>query len=161
MSSTLFEKICAGEIPADIVYQDDQCVCFRDIGPQAPTHLLLVPRKPIPRLSLADEGDAALLGHMMLAAGKIARSLGIDESGFRLVINNGPDAGEAVRICTCTSWPGGSWNGLPARPQRLSVLPAAGARVIPASADAGAALSACQARNQPVRCIYEKIAGRA
>ena len=59
-------------------------------------HLLLVPRKPIPRLSLADEGDAALLGHMMLAAGKIARSLGIDESGFRLVINNGPDAGEAV-----------------------------------------------------------------
>ena len=96
MSSTLFEKICAGEIPADIVYQDDQCVCFRDIGPQAPTHLLLVTRKPIPRLSLADEGDAALLGHMMLAAGKIARSLGIDESGFRLVINNGPDAGEAV-----------------------------------------------------------------
>lgn len=96
MSSTLFEKICAGEIPADIVYQDDQCVCFRDIGPQAPTHLLLVPRKPILRLSLADEGDAALLGHMMLAAGKIARSLGIDESGFRLVINNGPDAGEAV-----------------------------------------------------------------
>ena len=96
MSSTLFEKICAGEIPADIVYQDDQCVCFRDIGPQAPTHLLLVPRKPIPRLSLADEGDAALLGHMMLAAGNIARSLGIDESGFRLVINNGPDAGEAV-----------------------------------------------------------------
>ena len=96
MSSTLFEKICAGEIPADIVYQDDQCVCFRDIGPQAPTHLLLVPRKPIPRLSLADEGDAALLGHMMVAAGKIARSLGIDESGFRLVINNGPDAGEAV-----------------------------------------------------------------
>ena len=96
MSSTLFEKICAGEIPADIVYQDDQCVCFRDIGLQAPTHLLLVPRKPIPRLSLADEGDAALLGHMMLAAGKIARSLGIDESGFRLVINNGPDAGEAV-----------------------------------------------------------------
>ena len=96
MSSTLFEKICAGEIPADIVYQDDQCVCFRDIGPQAPTHLLLVPRKHIPRLSLADEGDAALLGLMMLAAGKIARSLGIDESGFRLVINNGPDAGEAV-----------------------------------------------------------------
>lgn len=96
MSSTLFEKICAGEIPADIVYQDDRCVCFRDIGPQAPTHLLLVPRKPIPRLSLADEGDAALLGHMMLAAGKIARSLGIDESGFRFVINNGPDAGEAV-----------------------------------------------------------------
>lgn len=96
MSATLFEKICLGEIPADIVYQDDQCVCFRDISPQAPTHLLLVPRKPIPRLSVAGEDDAPLLGHMMLAAGSIVRSLGIDKSGFRLVINNGPDAGEAV-----------------------------------------------------------------
>ena len=75
MAATLFEKICSGEIPADIVYQDEQCVCFRDISPQAPEHLLLVPRKPIPRL---------------------ARTLHLDESGFRLVINNGPDAGEAV-----------------------------------------------------------------
>lgn len=96
MSATLFEKICSGEIPADIVYQDDLCVCFRDISPQAPTHLLLVPRKPIPRLSEAGEEDAFLLGHMMLAAGRIARTLGIDGPGFRLVINNGPDAGEAV-----------------------------------------------------------------
>lgn len=96
MSLTLFEKICSGEIPAEIVYQDDLCVCFRDISPQAPTHLLLVPRKPLPRLSLAGEEDAALLGHLMLTAGRIARSCGIDESGFRLVINNGPDAGEAV-----------------------------------------------------------------
>ena len=85
MAATLFEKICSGEIPADIVYQDDLCVCFRDISPQAPEHLLLVPRKPIPRLSEAGEEDAALLGHMMLA-----------EGGFRLVINNGHDAGEAV-----------------------------------------------------------------
>ena len=68
MAATLFEKICSGEIPADIVYQDEQCVCFRDISPQAPEHLLLVPRKPIPRLSGAGEEDAALLGHMMLAA---------------------------------------------------------------------------------------------
>lgn len=96
MSATLFEKICTGEIPADIVYQDDWCVCFRDISPQAPVHLLLVPRKPIPRLSLAAKDDAALLGHMMMAAGDIARSMGIDRTGFRLVINNGPDAGEAV-----------------------------------------------------------------
>ncbi len=94
--STLFEKICGGEIPADIVYADEQCVCFRDISPQAPTHVLLVPRKPIARLAEATAEDAALLGHMMLAAGKIARQLGIDESGFRLAINNGPDAGEAV-----------------------------------------------------------------
>lgn len=96
MAATLFEKICSGEIPADIVYQDEQCVCFRDISPQAPEHLLLVPRKPIPRLSGAGEEDAALLGHMMLAAGRIARTLHLDESGFRLVINSGPDAGEAV-----------------------------------------------------------------
>ncbi len=93
---TLFEKICAGEIPADIVYQDELCVCFRDISPQAPTHLLLVPRKPIARLAEATADDAALLGHMMLTVGKIARELGIEESGFRLAINNGPDAGEAV-----------------------------------------------------------------
>ena len=96
MAATLFEKICSGEIPADIVYQDDLCVCFRDISPQAPEHLLLVPRKPIPRLSEAGEEDAALLGHMMLAVGRIARTLHLDEGGFRLVINNGHDAGEAV-----------------------------------------------------------------
>ncbi len=93
---TLFEKICAGEIPADIVYQDELCVCFRDISPQAPTHLLLVPRKPIARLAEATADDTPLLGHMMLAVGKIARKLGIEKSGFRLAINNGPDAGEAV-----------------------------------------------------------------
>ena len=81
MAATLFEKICSGEIPADIVYQDDLCVCFRDISPQAPEHLLLVPRKPIPRLS---------------EVGRIARTLHLDEGGFRLVINNGHDAGEAV-----------------------------------------------------------------
>ncbi len=94
--STLFEKICTGEIPADIVYSDELCVCFRDISPQAPTHVLLVPRKPVARLAEATAEDAALLGHMMLVVGKIARELGIDESGFRLAINNGPDAGEAV-----------------------------------------------------------------
>ncbi|MDO4411421.1 MAG: histidine triad nucleotide-binding protein [Akkermansia sp.] len=94
--ATLFEKICTGEIPADIVYQDEVCVCFRDINPGAPTHVLLVPRKAIPRLAMAQEDDAALLGHMLLTVGKVARLLGVDESGFRLVINNGPHAGETV-----------------------------------------------------------------
>lgn len=94
--ATLFEKICTGEIPADIVYQDEVCVCFRDINPGAPTHVLLVPRKAIPRLAMAQEDDAALLGHMLLIVGKVARLLGVDESGFRLVINNGPHAGETV-----------------------------------------------------------------
>ena len=70
MAATLFEKICSGEIPADIVYQDDLCVCFRDISPQAPEHLLLVPRKPIPRLSEAGEEDAALLAKDVLACGQ-------------------------------------------------------------------------------------------
>ncbi len=94
--ATLFEKICSGEIPADIVYQDELCVCFRDINPGAPTHVLLVPRKAIPRLAMAQEDDASLLGHMLLTVGKVAHLLGVDESGFRLVINNGPHAGETV-----------------------------------------------------------------
>ncbi len=93
---TLFEKICQGEIPADIVYQDDRCVCFRDIAPQAPTHLLLVPRKPIPRIGEATSDDQELLGHMLLQVSHIARSVGISESGFRVVMNNGQDGGEAV-----------------------------------------------------------------
>jgi histidine triad (HIT) family protein len=94
--ATLFEKICQGEIPADIVYQDDHCVCFRDIAPQAPTHLLLVPRKPIPRIGEATADDKELLGHMLLQVSHIARSVGISESGFRVVMNNGRDGGEAV-----------------------------------------------------------------
>jgi len=93
---TLFEKICDKEIPADIVHEDDLCVCFRDISPQAPVHLLLVPRKPIPRVGLAEPGDQALLGHLLLTAGAIARSQGFAEDGFRVVLNNGSDAGEAV-----------------------------------------------------------------
>ncbi len=96
MEKTLFEKICEGEIPADIVYQDDLCVCFKDISPQAPVHLLLVPRQVITRIALAQEDQACLLGHLMLKAGEIARLVGIADSGFRLVINNGPDAGEVV-----------------------------------------------------------------
>ena len=96
MEKTLFQKIADGEIPATIVYSDDRCVCFRDIQPQAQSHLLLVPRKPIPRIEKAEEEDAGLLGHLMLCVGRIARQEGLDEEGFRVVMNNGPAAGEAV-----------------------------------------------------------------
>ena len=94
--ATLFEKICAREIPADIIYEDDFCLCFRDIAPQAPTHLLLIPRKPLECVALAQAEDQLLLGHLLLKAGDIARQLGFAENGFRLVINNGSDGGEAV-----------------------------------------------------------------
>lgn len=93
---TLFQKICDKEIPATIIHEDDLCVAFRDISPQAPTHILIVPRKPITRIALAQPEDAAVLGHLLLIAGNVARAEGIHESGFRLVINNGPDGGEAV-----------------------------------------------------------------
>jgi histidine triad (HIT) family protein len=93
---TLFEKICDKEIPATIVHEDDLCVAFRDIAPQAPVHILIIPRKPITRVGLAGEEDESLLGHLLLTAAKVARSGDIAESGYRLVINNGRDGGEAV-----------------------------------------------------------------
>ena len=93
--TTLFSKIISREIPADIVYEDEHCLAFRDINPQAPTHVLLIPKKEIPRLADATVEDQALLGHMMLAAGKIARQLGIGDA-FRLVTNNGAEAGQSV-----------------------------------------------------------------
>lgn len=93
---TLFEKICAREIPAAILHEDELCVAFRDISPQAPVHILVIPRRPVPRVGLADNEDAALLGHLLLTAAAVARSEGIAESGYRLVINNGPNGGEAV-----------------------------------------------------------------
>lgn len=93
---TLFEKICDKEIPARIVHEDDRCVAFHDISPQAPLHVLIVPRKAIPRVGLAAQDDGAELGHLLLTAAQIARAEGVAESGYRLVINNGPDGGEAV-----------------------------------------------------------------
>jgi histidine triad (HIT) family protein len=93
--TTLFSKIIAREIPADIVYEDEHCLAFRDINPQAPTHVLLVPKKEIPRLADAEAGDAALMGHLLLAAGKVARQLGVGDA-FRLVVNNGAEAGQTV-----------------------------------------------------------------
>jgi histidine triad (HIT) family protein len=101
MNKTLFEKIIAGEIPAEIVYEDDLVVAFRDIKPQAPTHVLIVPRKPIPRLAEATPEDQQVLGHLLLKATEVANKLGLTQSGFRLVFNNGPDAGEAVPHVHC------------------------------------------------------------
>lgn len=95
---TLFEKIIAREIPADIVYEDEFCLAFRDIAPQAPTHLLLVPKRVIPRLGDAVASDADLLGHLLISAGVIAREQGFADinEGFRLVINHGRNGGETV-----------------------------------------------------------------
>ena len=93
--ATLFSKIITREIPADIVYEDTHCLAFRDINPQAPTHVLLIPKQEIPRLADAQDADQALLGHLMLAAGKVARQLGVEDA-FRLIVNNGADAGQTV-----------------------------------------------------------------
>jgi histidine triad (HIT) family protein len=93
---TLFEKIIAREIPADIVYEDDLVLAFNDINPQAPTHVLVIPKKPIPRIAEAKPEDHQVLGHLLLKAREIAADLGLQENGFRLVINNGKDGGESV-----------------------------------------------------------------
>lgn len=92
---TLFEKIIAREIPANIVFEDDLCLAFRDIAPQAPTHILVVPKKLIPRICDASPEDQGLLGHLLLTAAKIARTENLAE-GFRIVINNGSHGGETV-----------------------------------------------------------------
>ena len=93
--STLFTKIIRREIPADIVYEDDQCIAIRDINPQAPTHVLVIPKKEITRLSDAVPEDQALLGHLVLASCKVAKTLGVGDA-FRLVVNNGAEAGQSV-----------------------------------------------------------------
>ena len=96
MSKTLFEKIISREIPAHILYEDDLVIAFRDIKPAAPVHALIVPKKPIPRIAQAAGEDHAVLGHLLLKAAELADKLGLNKSGYRLVINNGPDAGESV-----------------------------------------------------------------
>ena len=95
MAETIFDKIISRQIPADIVYEDDLCLAFRDVNPQAPVHVLLIPKKPLDMLSNADAGHQALLGHMLLAVGKITRELKID-GAFRLVVNNGEESGQTV-----------------------------------------------------------------
>ena len=101
MSKTLFEKIIAREIPADIVYEDELVCAFRDIKPQAPTHILIIPKKPIARIAEAKPDDHKTLGHLLLKAAEVAEKLGLKQSGYRLVFNNGPEAGEAVPHLHC------------------------------------------------------------
>jgi histidine triad (HIT) family protein len=92
---TIFEKIIAREIPAEIVLENEKLIAFRDVNPQAPVHVLIVPKRVLPRLADATAGDRELLGDLLLAAGQLAKKLEL-KSGFRVVINNGPDAGESV-----------------------------------------------------------------
>jgi histidine triad (HIT) family protein len=92
---TLFQKIADREIPANLVYEDDQCIALRDINPQAPTHLLIVPRKPIPSLDALGADDAALVGHLFVVAKALAAREGLAK-GYRTVFNCGPDAGQSV-----------------------------------------------------------------
>ena len=114
MSKTLFEKIVDREIPAKIIFEDDKVLAFHDIKPQAPTHVLIIPKKPIPRLAEAHPDDHQILGHLLLKAAEVAKQLGLTQSGYRLVFNNGPDAGEAVPHLHChilggrkMNWPPG------------------------------------------------------
>ncbi|MFQ5612825.1 MAG: HIT domain-containing protein [Anaerolineae bacterium] len=93
---TIFSKIIKGEIPGDIVYQDDRVTAFRDINPQAPVHILIVPNKIIPTVNDVQPEDEALLGHLFVVAGQVAAQEGIAESGYRLLINCGPDGGQEV-----------------------------------------------------------------
>jgi len=96
MAETIFSKVLRKEIPADIVHEDEQCIAFRDINPQAPVHLLVIPRKYLLNISTMDDADEALVGHLFAVARDLAKQNGLDESGFRLVINNGADAGQTV-----------------------------------------------------------------
>ncbi|MGY6529902.1 MAG: histidine triad nucleotide-binding protein [Cyanobacterium sp.] len=95
MSETIFSKIIRREIPADIVYEDDLCLAFRDIAPQAPTHILVIPKKPIIRIDDAQGEDQALLGHLLLTVKKVAAQENLS-NGYRVVINNGNDGGQTV-----------------------------------------------------------------
>src|SRR5438105_815063 len=114
MSKTLFEKIAAREIASEIIYEDELVFAFRDIKPAAPVHVLLVPKKSIARLAQAAPADHQVLGHLLLKAAEVAGKLGLSQRGYRLVINNGPDAGESVPHLHChilggrpLSWPPG------------------------------------------------------
>ena len=92
---TIFGKIIRREIPADIVYEDELALAFKDVNPQAPVHILVIPKKPIPKLAEAESQDGELLGHLLLTAKKVAQEAGL-ANGYRLVINNGDDGGQTV-----------------------------------------------------------------
>jgi len=94
VTDTIFSRIARGEIPAEIVYEDDRALAFLDTDPQAPTHILVIPHQPIAKLSEADAGDEPLLGHLMRVAAKVAAAAGLED--FRVVVNNGAGAGQTV-----------------------------------------------------------------
>jgi histidine triad (HIT) family protein len=113
MNKTLFEKIVAREIPAQIVFEDDLVLAIRDINPQAPIHVLIFPKQPLPRMAEAASKDHAVLGHLLLKAAEVAKKLDL-KNGYRLVINNGTDGGETVPHLHChilggrhMAWPPG------------------------------------------------------
>ena len=94
MADTIFGRIARGEVDAKLVYEDDRALAFHDVAPKAPTHLLVIPRKPIAKLADAEEEDAALLGHLLLVARRVAAAAGLAD--YRLVVNNGAGAGQSV-----------------------------------------------------------------
>jgi len=111
---TLFEKIIARQIPSEILYEDEVVIAIRDIAPKAPVHVLVIPKKSIPNIAAATAEDEKALGHLLLKSAEVAGRLGLGKSGFRLVINNGPDAGESVPHLHChilggrsLAWPPG------------------------------------------------------
>lgn len=93
---TIFQKIIDREIPAQLAHEDEHCIALHDINPQAPVHVLVIPKRLIPRIAGAGADDQTLLGHLLLSAAAVAKKLGLEESGFRIVINNGRDGGETV-----------------------------------------------------------------
>jgi len=95
MADTIFGRIIRGEIPARIEHDDELCLAFHDVAPQAPTHVLVIPKKPIPSLAAAEDDDERLLGHLVLVATRLARTLGLGD-GYRLVVNCGPHGGQSV-----------------------------------------------------------------
>ncbi len=96
MPETIFSKILSGELPADLVHEDDQCIAFRDINPQAPVHILIIPRKAFASIEAMSDEDEQLVGHLFLVARDLARTFELADSGYRLVINNGSNAGQTV-----------------------------------------------------------------
>ncbi len=97
MDDTVFAKILRGEIPADVVYEDDRCMAFRDVNPQAPVHILVIPKNAIVGIQGVSGDQGPLLGHLLLIAAEVARIEGISETGYRCVINAGPDGGQEVQ----------------------------------------------------------------
>ncbi|MFT7518833.1 MAG: histidine triad (HIT) family protein [Kiritimatiellia bacterium] len=111
---TIFQRILDREIPADIVYEDEHVLAFRDVNPQAPVHVLVIPKIAVDMVQNATDDQAELLGRVLLGAASVARSLGVEEGGYRLVINNGAGAGQSVFHLHChllagrpMTWPPG------------------------------------------------------